>query len=72
MTAIARTTRTVTLSEIPFAITGVLLRNARREARRARLRRFTSSFFILPSAFASKTHVARIGREEIESNLPLR
>ncbi len=70
MTAIARTQRTVTLSEIPFAITGVLLRNARREARRDRFRRL-SSFILHPSSFASKTHSARIGSETIESNLPL-
>lgn len=64
MIAIARTERTVTLSEIPFAITGLLLRNARREARRERWHR-------LFSRSTSSTHSARIGSETIESNLPL-
>ncbi len=72
MNAIIRTTRTVTLSEIPFAITAVLARNARREARRARLRRFLSAFQRLSVSASQKTHSARIGRETIESNLPLR
>lgn len=70
MTAIARTTRTVTLSEIPFAITGVLVRNARREARRARRRRFLSSV-LRPLSSGTRAHTARLGRETIESNLPL-
>jgi hypothetical protein len=69
MTAIARTHHTPTLSEIPFAITEVLLRNARREARRERLRRlFYSPFGIRHSALI---HSARLGTETIESNLPL-
>ena len=59
---ITRITRTPTLSEIPFAITGVLARNARREAR------LRHSWF---KRIARRVHVARLGRETIESNLPL-
>lgn len=70
MTAIAHTTRTPTLSEIPFAITGVLVRNARREARRARWRRLLPSVLRHRSS-GSRAHSARLGRETIESNLPL-
>lgn len=70
MNAIIRTTRTITLSEIPFAITAVLARNARREARRARLRKLISAFSFQLAA-VSTTHTAQIGRETIESNLPL-
>lgn len=62
MSAIARTQHTATISEIPFAIAGILARNAARDARRRRswCRRI-----------AKRVHRARIGRETIESNLPL-
>lgn len=63
MTTIFHTRHTPTLSEIPFAITAILQRNARREAkaRRSWWRRA-----------AKRMHSVRIGTETIESNLPLR
>jgi hypothetical protein len=54
-----------TLSDHPFLIRDLLARNARRAARRNRWRRL----FVRQK---SNVHTAHLGRETIESNLPLR
>jgi hypothetical protein len=51
-----------TLGQIPFAIGEIVRRNGLREARRRR-----RWFRLSPK----RTHVARIGSETIESNLPI-